>query len=460
MKRCFFWSGVLLLAGSCSFEAKAQVEERQVIAVAMMKAAAAGTDEQWHMWRYPGYRPTQADGEGRHQIAAPMYPLIGPYDVSDRHYQEYMIHCLRMCGVDVVSLWWPGASDRLEYLHSDGATLTLREVRQGFAHLLSQTGIRACLRGGYDDEADLDDAQQMLGAATWQIKNRPVVMWFTPPKEEQFGAARISAWKAAQPLSPWMPQVLLDITDERYRPAAWADSTYAWIGRLRGSGAVFETGEFGQPPAHYTHMVRSDVAGDEHLALEQMSVLSLGLTHHWAAVSPGFDDRAVGAWGRRTRDGKRSLTGVERSSGKMHHGTQTYEQRWAAVIRDETQRRVIIPTWDDWNEGSQIEPSVEDGIACLEVTRRSVAAFKRLEQLPSSKTSLLLPVHLYRLRKAAAHDAARTRQLDQLAHDLLRADTPTAYFSVEQEVERLITESFSQVHVSVTRYWPLKTGSK
>jgi hypothetical protein len=31
---------------------------------------------------------------------------------------------------------------------------------------------------------------------------------------------------------------------------------------------------------------------------------------------------------------------------------------------------------------------------------------------------------------------------------------------VEQEVERLITESFSQVHVSVTRYWPLKTGSK
>jgi hypothetical protein len=444
----------LFLAATLSTLQAAPEEEKRVMVVAMMKAASHGPDESWHMWRYPGHKPTQKDANGRHDLASVMYPLIGPYDVSDPHYQDYVIHNLRMVGVDTISLWWPGTNTKLEYTDPDGSTLSLKEVRSRFAKKLVGTGIQACLRGGYDDEADLSSATTLLGEATWKQKDRPVIMWFTAPKETEFSSARITAWKAAQPTAPWFLHVLLDATDDRYQPAAWTDATYSWIGRIRAKGAVYETGDFGTPPAHYGFLVRSDAAVTTNIALENAALQTRSLTHHLSAISPGFDDRAVGAWGQKTRDGQRSLTGIERSPGQMHSGTHTYEQRWESVLKQSGVTTVVIPTWDDWNEGSQIEPSVEDGVSCLEVTRRSIARFKSLAEPVSGNTSLLLPTHLYRLRKAAKNDPFITQQLDALSQRLSLAQKPADFQSIDDEVTRFINRRFPEVTIEETRFWP------
>lgn len=442
----------LLLYLTLTLEASlAENAPKQVMVIAMMKAAARGDENEWHMWRYPGHSPMKANAEGRHDIAAPMYPLIGPYDVSDPDYQDYMIHTLRMIGVDVVSLWWPKSSVALTYQGKH----TLRDVRQAFAQRLVGTGIHACLRGGFSSEAELSAQLKLLGESQWQIEKRPVITFFVPPKEEVLSIARLLTWKQSQATPPWMLHVLLDATESRYTKAEWADGVYGWVGRVRGNGAQFASGEFGTPPRYYSHLTRSSDAGGLNVQKEWQAVHDRHISDYAPAVSPGFDDREVGAWGQKTKDKRASLTGIERSPGELHRGTDTYRQRWEQVLSRKDTALVVIPTWDDWNEGSQIEPSVEDGVACLEVTRSCIARFKGLSSAASGNVDLTLPSHLYRLRKAAAKakDDETVTKTFALSAAILAAHDAVDFEIIAKQVEGIISESYPASSITNTRYW-------
>src|SRR5262249_29800464 len=64
------------------------------------------------------------------------------------------------------------------------------------------------------------------------------------------------------------------------------------------------------------------------------------------AVGPGFDDRVIRTPG----------TLVPRAGGA------TYDATWAAALAVDPPW-VLVSTWNEWHEGSEIEPSVEDGTA-------------------------------------------------------------------------------------------------
>lgn len=82
---------------------------------------------------------------------------------------------------------------------------------------------------------------------------------------------------------------------------------------------------------------------------------------------------------------------------------------------------VQIATWNDWGEGTQIEPSVEFGYRDLETTQRLRRALN--PALRYTPEYLRLPVALYALQKQLP---AKRLQLQAISRLLFAGDLPQA----------------------------------
>ncbi|WP_456459238.1 hypothetical protein [Reichenbachiella sp.] len=85
-------------------------------------------------------------------------------------------------------------------------------------------------------------------------------------------------------------------------------------------------------------------------------------------VWPGFDDRKNTSWG-----GNRLIS---RSGGATYDSTWMYIHSYQGEI---PMRYVMIETWNDWNEGTEIEPSIENGYQNLIQTESHIAAINSRE---------------------------------------------------------------------------------
>ena len=82
-------------------------------------------------------------------------------------------------------------------------------------------------------------------------------------------------------------------------------------------------------------------------------------------VWPGFDDTKNTSWG-----GNRVIA---------RRNSLVYDSTWSYILNYDGALSlpwVIIETWNDWNEGTEIEPSMENGDKYLLSTIRNINAFK------------------------------------------------------------------------------------
>jgi len=77
-------------------------------------------------------------------------------------------------------------------------------------------------------------------------------------------------------------------------------------------------------------------------------------------LAPGFDDRQVRTPG----------TVVDRAGGA------TYDLTWQAAL-SVAPPWILVSSWNEWHEGSEIEPSVEHGRRYLDATRAWAERFRR-----------------------------------------------------------------------------------
>ena len=82
---------------------------------------------------------------------------------------------------------------------------------------------------------------------------------------------------------------------------------------------------------------------------------------------------------------------------------------------------IQIATWNDWGEGTVIEPSVEFGYRDLEVIQRLRRQFVEPE-FPCQPADLRLPLRLYKLRKHARKRGIPAADLDDVAGLLAKRD--------------------------------------
>jgi glycoprotein endo-alpha-1,2-mannosidase len=297
-----------------------------------------GPAGEWRGW--PGgyekrYNPDLVF-DGKRMVDSPNYPLDGPYDSLDPVVIERQFRELAQAGVDTSIVSWWGIDD-----YSDRVldALVARAEGTDYRITLYYETPMVQRRKGEDTEVKriLDDLAYILGQhghkdAWLKVDGRPVIVIYVVD---------------TYPLDVWR-QVKEGLQQAGFDPFFLGDTfnlqalsvmdglhTYNPVGRLvRGEDL----------PALYRQ-----VSEGVH---KQGKLFA-------ATVLPGFDDRKIRTPG----------TLLTREDGGC------YNKTWRAAL-DSDPDWVLVTSWNEWHEGSEIEPSTEDGIRYLWLTRQWVRGFK------------------------------------------------------------------------------------
>ena len=336
----------------------------------------------WH-WTMNHYHPDRITN-GRREAASHYYPLVGLYDSNDPDLLECHVLLMKFAGIDGVLIDWSGTDDFLDYglIHRNTLHLIDFVKRAGlkFAIVYEDATVPGMIDAKRFPKTEAVAHGQAL--VQWMQAH-----WFTD-------SAYLT--QADRP-------VLLDFGSGYYQGDQW--------------NRIFSVLPF--PPAFYTESDRRAPAlgsfdwpqpgkGTEN-SFQEMDRFYAGarsMPTFIAAAFPRFHDIYAQA-------------GVQKSWGTIEDREgKTYEETLARGLTSGASFLQLV-TWNDWGEGTQIEPSVEFGYRDLEITQRL-----RLQHIKPAIAytgqDLRLPVELYRLKKTLASDNKTQPDMKEIS-DLLFA---------------------------------------
>lgn len=175
-----------------------------------------------------------------------------------------------------------------------------------------------------------------------------------------------------------------------------------------------------EDPVHYPYWDEYALTEDcvEYVQTQVQSFLDYAMDFdlNVSSVSPGFDNRSCASWAAW------SLSYMDRDAGEV------YRMMWEEnVANKDWVDAIIIATWNDFTENTQIQPTVEMGYRELEATETYGALFKDIDPDPSG---LELPYRLFKLRKAKEK------------MDAIGLDTTSLHALTEEAVTRAAALSF------------------
>jgi hypothetical protein len=349
----------------------------------------------WH-WTMDHFNPDQINAAGERKIASWYYPLIGPYDSSNAAVLEYHVLLMKLAGVDGVIVDWYGSANYLDYSLNNQATLKLfdftRKAGLKFCICYEDQTIRHMLDGRYlEPERAISEAQQeMLYLQTnffadpsyLRLNERPVLLNFGP---QHFLAS--SNWEA-----------IFSVLRATNRPAFFTEDN-----RLTVS-----TGAFNWPP-----MWMSQAPGTG-------GVLSgAGLKNYLAE----FERKAAG-WPAFISSAFPRFHDIYQRAGVRNYWGYLGD-RQGETLRDTLGRAmtnssaiVQIVTWNDFGEGTMVEPTREYGFRDLGILQDLRRQY--LQPNFSFRTNdLAVALEYYNVRRKQGTSPARSAQLDEVYTNLL-----------------------------------------
>ena len=405
---------------------------------------------------YFNYNPDLIDANGRHQIAATVYPYLGMQSDMDSDYQEFQILQAKVAHIDAFIVDWilPGnygwehclrkllktaerydfkvgidfiASSHFEWYQNLDASADTREkkaeaIKKSYQYMLDNF---------YNQPAALVlDGHALLflfgGCKPDEFKNITAHPY-------QFPSGVKDYWYVLRANVGWYPSH----TERGYR--RWAGLVHGCFGwlmlphRLSGKKTdpeIFKT---------YDHYIDSDDIVEYVRAVIDKNDEYYRKGVHKIRVSsacPGFDNRGCAGWSRK-------LAYIPREKGR------TYRRQWDLNVENRDKIDVVFcVTWNDYTEATSVEPTVEFGFDDMEVTQKYAAAFKGI---PSDPSGIRLPARLFRLRKKGQFLArtgfdtqAFVAKLDRAAKLISNREYPQAD-ALLKEAESLIAEMETQL---------------
>lgn len=350
---------------------------------------------EWDHWQWfgkgPKHDPDDVRENGRRDIASVFYPRIGPYHGRDPKVLEYHLLSARAAGIEGFVADWYGPGSYTDAVFGD---LVQAAERIGMK-------VAICLeeKAFFPGYARVATRAEVLDEMARQIRHvldtharspaylhrnlRPVLFMFNGFGDSEVGPLSLSPDELDAVLDRFpgtRPLLVRGHFHEAY--AAVTGASYAWCG-----DATYRREFYAQ-------------AGDARRRG--------ALDYVVGVASPGFDDSGVNGWGRGPRVTER-------------RGTQEYEDNWNDVVEARPDA-VQIVTWNDFQEGTTIEPTDEYGFTLLDLTERYVRDFAGR---PSSFEDNRYGYRLYRVREgleqAADREAARRlgRRADEWVDDFL-----------------------------------------
>jgi hypothetical protein len=353
----------------------------------------------WH-WTMNKFNPdvTVAGGSfdsAKRQIASHFYPLIGPYDSADPAVLECQLLQMKLAGIDGVIVDWYGLTDLHDYavLHRSTEQLIVQAERLGmrFAICYEDSTVPALLKAGRLNESQR--VEHVVKEVAWLKKN-----WFGRTGYVHLGGK----------------PVMLSFGQGGLNDSEWT----ACLGQITPSIAYFSE-----------HQKRTSAIGAFDWPIPKEGVAGVSRFEEnaktWpdsiAVVFPRFVDIYAEAgvhdsWGR-----------IEDQNGAVFR--QTLKRAF-----DGNAKIIQIATWNDWGEGTNVEPSREFGyrdLEAIQLVRKSTTggAFR------IQAGDLRLPSELLKLRRRYK-DAASSKQLDQIASFLSRGEIELAKRGLERVSSR------------------------
>jgi hypothetical protein len=323
----------------------------------------------WH-WTMNAFDPETVQ-DGRRRIASHYYPLIGPYDSSDPIVVEYHLLSMKLAGFDGLIVDWYGTSDLYDYpiIHRNTSALFSVAARFGLSVAIcyEDQSVSKLVEAG--KLAGRDRVRHVKETLAWLRSN-----WFSEacylrhegrPVLLSFGSTGLTdeEWTTALPRGGDAPVYLSE-----HRRRAAAAGAFDWPKPADGLDG----------PARFDDASR-------------------GWPVRMPCAFPRFHDvyaeaKVHASYGRIADDDGRTFAATLR---------RAFESR-APFVQ--------VATWNDWGEGTAVEPSLEYGSRDLETLQR--LRRERIDpRFATDADALRLAHRLYLLRR---RQSAR-RALDEAA---------------------------------------------
>ena len=315
---------------------------------------------EWKMWNSDYFEsphnPDIIRYDKKRDIATTSYPLIGVYDSSDSFLIEYQFQLMVLAGIDGVIVDWDGRS-----INPERHLMFLKILPFLNKYKLK---LIVCFEewcGYYPKDTNLNRAEEVskaLAELEWLNTNvieksyyatldgsSPVYV-FRKVADSMFNSLE---WN-------YIKNNLSNKNIEFYFNDCYTDEL-----NNCSDGYFFWVGGFDKNNSNSLDFLKNELDCFRKKAYEKKRRNKVIMS-----VVPGFDDTPVWGWGETPRI-------APRYNGKR------YSLMWESIIR-ENDNTVQIVTFNDWNEGSQIEPSVENGFKYLNLTRKYISIFKNIEE--------------------------------------------------------------------------------
>ncbi|MEJ0091089.1 MAG: glycoside hydrolase family 71/99-like protein [Limisphaerales bacterium] len=349
----------------------------------------------WH-WTMDHFNPDQVNASGERQIASWYYPLIGPYDSADPAVMEYHVLLMKLAGIDGVIVDWYGSANFLDYSGNNQVTLKLlqfaRKAGLKFSICYEDQTISHMIEENYLNPtgAVLHAQKEMLYLQTnffsdasylW-LKNQPVLLNFGP---QHFTTS--SNWADIFSVLSATNQPAFFTEDNRLAVGAGAFSwPPMWMSQVPGTGGVLSGAA-----------LKSYLADFDQKAASWPAFIS--------SAFPRFHDIYQ-------RAGGRNYWGYlgDRRGDTLRETLSRGMTNSSAIVQ--------IVTWNDFGEGSMVEPTQEYGFRDLGI----IQDFRRqyLEPNFSNNTNdLNLALQFYNLRQKSMTNSAASTELDRIFTNII-----------------------------------------
>lgn len=319
---------------------------------------------------------------GKRQIASFFYPLIGTYASSDPDLLRYHLLLMKYAGIDGVIVDWYGTYAVADYplVKRNTDSLFHQTIPSGmqFAICYEDATLKKVVPALHLDtitaaKADMDYLQSAYFNKENYIKinGRPVLLCFGPQVMKK-GFYWEGAFAGIEP-----KPCLLPLAFQGQVLGASMGGEFAWVSPDRINGLD----NFYQNRAPY-------------------------LSVAFAAAFPGFKDFGyIGGWG----DTRPVLE---------HNGTETLSASLAQA-KASNLSYVQLETWNDFGEGTMIEPTLEFGYSFLEEIQKYAG-------VTYTQKELALIYTWYSLKKKYQNDREITNRLMRAYYYLVALDTNKA----------------------------------
>lgn len=359
--------------------------------------------EEWgYHWTLDSVNPDTIDGSGRRKIASHYHPLIGPYDSADPVVLEYHVLLMKLAGLDGVIMDWYGTNAVHDFAINNDHTLAMlgyiRRAGLRFALCYEDWTIQAAIAAGHIPATGaVAHAQEtMLYAQTHYFQDlsylrladeHPVLLNFGPRHLKKSGE-----WTA-----------VFSVLAASNHPAFFT------LNRRLPAG----TGSFNWPPMHLsrTNAWTLDLQV-LNTYLDRFEQKGSDWPAYISSAFPRFHDfykqSGVGS----------SYGYLDDNDGLIFRSTLT-----RAMTNNSTMIQLV--TWNDFGEGTVLEPTTEYGYRDLEVIQ-SLRRTYMDAAFPYQPDDLRLASRLYDLRRERAGTGFLSKELDRVFEDIVSGDVEMA----------------------------------